>query len=309
LATGLTGCGGDAVGSSEDNTSSAGGTSGTASSGVNATDSGGTATGSTNGSNSTGTPTNSSTTGNGGTNTNTTAGITGSGGTSSNSSTSTTGTTGAGGAGGAQPDLCQEPLVTGNCNAYFASWGYNTMTGACESFIYGGCGGNDNRFETREACLDTCDPGGLTACHVPGDCTIDLGCCGMSGEANLGNLTAVNWAYSSARSPECALVDCAFQQPEGIEHFGAACSAGHCAVYDVRTDDLSACSEDSDCKLRNGLNCCEGCGESGWVAIAAAQESTLTNPCIEIPCPACEAVEPEGMRAACNAGHCQVVVD
>merc|ERR1712098_300604 len=37
--------------------------------------------------------------------------------------------------------------------AFFPSWGFNSMTGACESFIFGGCGGNANIFETEEECM------------------------------------------------------------------------------------------------------------------------------------------------------------
>jgi hypothetical protein len=33
---------------------------------------------------------------------------------------------------------------------------FNAATGACEQFVYGGCGGNDNRFETMEACQAAC---------------------------------------------------------------------------------------------------------------------------------------------------------
>merc|ERR1712098_464460 len=51
---------------------------------------------------------------------------------------------------------CHLPIEGGTCEAFFPSWGFNSMTGACESFIFGGCGGNANIFETEEECMKTC---------------------------------------------------------------------------------------------------------------------------------------------------------
>jgi len=36
---------------------------------------------------------------------------------------------------------------------------YNTETGQCEEFIYGGCEGNANRYETVEECQQACASG------------------------------------------------------------------------------------------------------------------------------------------------------
>nr|BAS31066.1 protease inhibitor6 [Samia ricini] len=43
------------------------------------------------------------------------------------------------------------------CRAYFPSYGYNPSTKECESFTYGGCGGNSNRFNTKPECEEACD--------------------------------------------------------------------------------------------------------------------------------------------------------
>ena len=34
------------------------------------------------------------------------------------------------------------------------------LSGVCEEFIYGGCGGNENNFETLEECNQQCNPNG-----------------------------------------------------------------------------------------------------------------------------------------------------
>jgi len=61
----------------------------------------------------------------------------------------------------ATADVCGLPLVTGMCQAFIPSFGFNKDTGRCEAFIYGGCKGNGNRFQTVEECVNTC--GGTSA--------------------------------------------------------------------------------------------------------------------------------------------------
>lgn len=49
-------------------------------------------------------------------------------------------------------DVCQLPGVVGPCEAYIPRFYYNAVTDQCESFIYGGCDGNANNFQTLEEC-------------------------------------------------------------------------------------------------------------------------------------------------------------
>ncbi|MCA9556628.1 MAG: hypothetical protein KC933_41780, partial [Myxococcales bacterium] len=75
------------------------------------------------------------------------------------------------GACGGGPDACGLPMEVGPCEAAIPRWFHNAQTGMCERFIYGGCGGNANNFETLEACEASC--GGPDACGLPaevGDC-------------------------------------------------------------------------------------------------------------------------------------------
>lgn len=53
---------------------------------------------------------------------------------------------------------CSLPLEVGLCSSRQSRWFFNTTSSHCEAFNYTGCRGNDNRFETRSACKQTCEP-------------------------------------------------------------------------------------------------------------------------------------------------------
>ena len=52
--------------------------------------------------------------------------------------------------------VCQLRPDPGNCYASFEQFYYNSQWRTCLSFIWGGCGGNGNRFSTRDECERTC---------------------------------------------------------------------------------------------------------------------------------------------------------
>ncbi|XP_015282964.1 PREDICTED: kunitz-type serine protease inhibitor bitisilin-2-like [Gekko japonicus] len=56
-----------------------------------------------------------------------------------------------------RPDLCYLPQKVGPCKAHRPRFFYNSMTQKCEGFVYGGCHGNANNFETLEGCQQTCE--------------------------------------------------------------------------------------------------------------------------------------------------------
>uniref|UniRef100_A0A5K3FWP5 BPTI/Kunitz inhibitor domain-containing protein n=1 Tax=Mesocestoides corti TaxID=53468 RepID=A0A5K3FWP5_MESCO len=51
---------------------------------------------------------------------------------------------------------CKQPIDPGLCLAYFPKWGFDQGTGTCTEFIYGGCGGNENRFDDERSCQHAC---------------------------------------------------------------------------------------------------------------------------------------------------------
>ncbi|XP_019644562.1 PREDICTED: PI-actitoxin-Axm2a-like isoform X2 [Branchiostoma belcheri] len=48
------------------------------------------------------------------------------------------------------------PKKVGPCEALIPRWFYNSQTGQCEQFNWGGCDPNDNNFATLKECRKTC---------------------------------------------------------------------------------------------------------------------------------------------------------
>ncbi|RXG72698.1 Papilin, partial [Armadillidium vulgare] len=54
-------------------------------------------------------------------------------------------------------NVCNKRIAPGDCEAYVPSYGYDKTRGECVFFVYGGCGGNANRFGTKDKCEETCE--------------------------------------------------------------------------------------------------------------------------------------------------------
>ena len=52
--------------------------------------------------------------------------------------------------------VCDQPKEVGPCDAAIPRWWYDSSRGTCVAFLYGGCGGNENNFESRAACEAAC---------------------------------------------------------------------------------------------------------------------------------------------------------
>ncbi|XP_056287002.1 amyloid beta (A4) precursor protein a isoform X2 [Pseudoliparis swirei] len=53
-------------------------------------------------------------------------------------------------------DVCWANAETGPCRAMLSRWYFDYQEGRCAQFIYGGCGGNRNNFDSEEYCLSVC---------------------------------------------------------------------------------------------------------------------------------------------------------
>ncbi|XP_045449017.1 PI-actitoxin-Aeq3a-like isoform X2 [Melitaea cinxia] len=51
---------------------------------------------------------------------------------------------------------CTLQVQPGHCMAYFRRYYYDIEKDECLEFVYGGCGGNENNFDTISSCIETC---------------------------------------------------------------------------------------------------------------------------------------------------------
>lgn len=51
---------------------------------------------------------------------------------------------------------CHLPPQMGDCKAFFERYFFNDTTNTCQSFVYSGCHGNANNFESEEECVNKC---------------------------------------------------------------------------------------------------------------------------------------------------------
>ncbi|KAL1122941.1 hypothetical protein AAG570_003266, partial [Ranatra chinensis] len=85
-------------------------------------------------------------------------------------------------------DACYLPKIEGPCKGYYQAWYYNAERKQCGQFIYGGCLGNNNRFQTREECDELCvepDHLGMTPSTLPYTLhtnLVDNNCCSFNSE-------------------------------------------------------------------------------------------------------------------------------
>ncbi|XP_062870873.1 kunitz-type U19-barytoxin-Tl1a [Trichomycterus rosablanca] len=74
--------------------------------------------------------------------------------------------------------VCTLKMDHGSCYANIAMYYYDSTEKNCRMFLYGGCQGNGNRFETREECQKMCQAKSgrmLGSAPNPDEQTVDVG--------------------------------------------------------------------------------------------------------------------------------------
>ncbi|MEQ2311718.1 hypothetical protein AMECASPLE_023499, partial [Ameca splendens] len=62
-------------------------------------------------------------------------------------------------------DRCSLSPESGLCRAAFPKFYYDLDSASCQSFVYGGCGGNANNFDSMEECMNACSRGDVYDGH------------------------------------------------------------------------------------------------------------------------------------------------
>ncbi|HEX6271671.1 MAG TPA: BPTI/Kunitz domain-containing protein [Polyangiaceae bacterium] len=225
------------------------------------------------------------------------------------------GTTGGSGGAGGEPSHCSLPPEPGECLGSIRRLAFEPTTGLCLPFVYGGCGGNANNFETAEECYAACGGHGeqdLAACEYPTDCTlVPAACCGCV-RPDLGNTIAVARSRMAEleQARGCGLVDCVSCQPLENPWLGVTCRAGRCVGFDARRTELVTCETSDDCRFRAGLQCCENCFASRQSFIAVSADADVHSwVCGDAPvgCAGCVPTVPQNLSAVCADGTCGVL--
>lgn len=183
---------------------------------------------------------------------------------------------------------------------------------ATTSLVWTGCGG---ATELGGGTGGSAGTASWAVCDGPGQCVaLTTGCCPPCGKPTLASVTGVNRARQSEfRADTCTDVDpvcpkCATGTEPNLVAF---CTSGRCTALDVRQSELSACTSNGDCMLREP-DCCVSCQPqaSNLIAIATAHaadySAAICGP--GQACAACAPIYPAGYAAECSVnGHCIVV--
>lgn len=184
------------------------------------------------------------------------------------------GTSSTGGRGGYAGEGCTAPPQPGMCNAYQPSWYHDPSTGVCRPFVYGGCGGNANRYASLKECQSACRGGtpDYDACTQPTDCVLaGTGCCGVCDAPSLTNRDFIAYNAQYQEVMQCAAdIACAPCPPiagGARKYFVPDCVQGQCTVIDLRDPQYTACMVDEECAVRYGTGCCHSCSPDDIIAL------------------------------------------
>ena len=54
-------------------------------------------------------------------------------------------------------DICRLAMSEGSCSNHTDRWYFDHEANECKTFVFKGCNGNENNFETRDKCESQCN--------------------------------------------------------------------------------------------------------------------------------------------------------
>ncbi|CAC5359124.1 unnamed protein product [Mytilus coruscus] len=191
-------------------------------------------------------------------------------------------------------DICSLPKVSETCKAYMPRYYYNKKVKKCLKFIYGGCEGNLNNFETLEQCKRRYQPE-CPDCN-PIICTL---ACDFGFEEDENGCRVCKCKTNPCPLPKCPLV----QLPYGVcsrdtffDFEGVKCKGCPenvpCNKKCLLPKDIGPCDADikryyydigtKSCKeFRYGG--CEG-NKNNFITLDACKSSCRKEPCLQVKC-------------------------
>ncbi|VDO69294.1 unnamed protein product [Heligmosomoides polygyrus] len=106
--------------------------------------------------------------------------------------------------------LCSLPLTVGSCTAPTTRFYYDSSSASCKRFIYSGCGGNANNFQSLASCQATCGSSGITGTpQCPADANAGLNC--LFSHADACNSDNDCLGRENTVQPSCCMTSCGYK--------------------------------------------------------------------------------------------------
>ncbi|XP_072039344.1 IgGFc-binding protein-like [Amphiura filiformis] len=140
-------------------------------------------------------------------------------------------------------DICQLPLEIGPCDAVFNRWRYDNQQEQCVQFVYGGCEGNQNNFESQEECQRRCGT-------IDGELNQDF--FSLQGSTSVGQSTELNTEARAADTEAKAATTATDERVATIDALGALSpchrtGVAYCRCLDGLIWSGDKCVEPSKC--------------------------------------------------------------
>lgn len=156
--------------------------------------------------------------------------------------------------------VCSLPVAHGTCRAAYPKIFYNSNTGKCEPFVYGGCGGNANRFDTVAQCQQTCSTS--AKCCNTGNCADYRGTQATTVSGKTCQSWGSQWPHKHDRTheryPDAGLVGNLCRNPDGEQSAWCYTTSWgkrweYCGIPSCRDVTQANCCSTSDCSDYRGL--------------------------------------------------------